>query len=139
MAVAFAPSTAPRTDPLGRRAPAGRPALRVIEGDRSRAAMAATYRRRRLVAAVGLVLAAVALVLAVQAAAGVAAGWAAPSSAPIEGPVVTVEAQPGDTLWTLARRVQPSGDVRPAVEAMLAERGTAALEVGEEVRVPAGS
>jgi hypothetical protein len=79
------------------------------------------------------------LVVVVQLAqvlAGVAAGWSTPAPAAIEGPTVAVEAEPGDTLWTLAREVHPDGDVRPVVEAMVAERGTAAVEVGEQVRVP---
>lgn len=140
MAAVIIPSSAPRTAPLGRLAPApaSRPALRLVQGGRSDAALAATYRRRRLVAALGLVVVVVLGLLAAQAVAGVAAGWAAPSPAPIEGPAVTVEARPGDTLWTLARRVRPSGDVRPVVEAMLADRGTAELQVGDEVRVPVG-
>lgn len=118
-----------------------RPALRVIEGGRSdaaRAAQAATFRRRRLVAGLALVTVVTVVVLLVQSLAGLAAGWAAPSSAPISGPTVVVEAEPGDTLWTLAREARPTGDVRPAVEAMIAERGGADLQVGEQVRVPVG-
>jgi hypothetical protein len=76
--------------------------------------------------------------LAVDALSGAAARLAAPQPAPIDGPTVVVEAGPGDTLWTLARRVDPSGDVRPAVEAMIAERGGSSVQVGDEVRVPAG-
>ena len=129
-----APGSAPR--PAAR--PLGRPALRVLPGGRSAQAMAATYRRRRLVAL--LVLATVLAVgwLALDAVAGAAGRWAAPQPAPIDGPTVVVEAGPGDTLWTLAREVQPSGDVRPAVEAMIAERGGSGVQVGDEVRVPAG-
>jgi hypothetical protein len=98
--------------------------------------MAATYRRRRVVAALVLVTVLVVAVQLAQALAGVAAGWSAPSSAPIEGPTVVVEAEAGDTLWSLARRVHPTGDVRPVVEAMVADRGSAAVAVGDEVRVP---
>jgi hypothetical protein len=100
--------------------------------------MAATYRRRRIVAALLLVTVLALGWLAVDAAAGAAARWAAPQPTPIDGPTVVVEAGPGDTLWTLARQVHPSGDVRPAVEAMIAERGGSAVQVGDEVRVPAG-
>ena len=121
--------------------PAPRPVLRVIDGGRSdagRRAMARTYRRRR---AVALVLALVVLGVAVrstQAGLDVAAGWAAPSAAPIEGPTVVVEARTGDTLWSIARRVHPDSDVRPVVEAMVAARGTTAIDVGDDVAVPAG-
>lgn len=73
-----------------------------------------------------------------QVAAEVAGGWAAPTPAPIEGPTRVVQADSGDTLWTLAREVRPTGDIRPAVEAMLAERGGAELDIGDQVRVPVG-
>ncbi len=100
--------------------------------------MAPVYRRRRLLAVLVLVTVLVVGWQLAQVAVGVAGGWAAPTSAPIEGPTVVVEADAGDTLWTLAREVRPTGDVRPAVEAMLAERGDAELEVGDRVRVPVG-
>lgn len=129
--LAPAPSFAPR--PLAPR----RPDLRVIEGGRSPSSRAAAYRRRRAGALVVLLLALALAVVAVRSVAGVAAGWAAPAPAAVEGPVVVVEAGAGDTLWTLARQVHPTGDVRPVVEAMVAERGGAALQVGDDVRVPA--
>jgi hypothetical protein len=142
MAAVIVPSPQPRPAlgsaprPVAR--PHGRPVLRVIPGGRSADAMAATYRRRRLVAGLLLVTVLALGWVAIDAAAGAAARLAAPQSAPIEGPTVVVEAGPGDTLWTLAREVHPSGDVRPAVEAMIAERGGSAVQVGDEVRVPAG-
>ncbi len=116
--------------------PAGRPQLRLIPGGRSPEVMAATYRRRRVVAALVVVTVVVVALQLLQVLAGVAAGWAAPASAPIDGPTVVVEAEAGDTLWTLARQVHPTGDVRPVVEAMVADRGTAAVSIGEEVHVP---
>ena len=39
--------------------------------------------------------------------------------------------QPGDTLWSIARRVQPTGDLRPLVDKLSAQRHGAALQVGE--------
>lgn len=138
MAAVLTTAPAPRLPgaPAPRR-PA-RPRLTVLPGGRSAQAMAPVYRRRRIVAALLLVTLLVVGWLAVDAALGAARGLAAPQPARIEGPTVVVEADPGDTLWTVARRVRPSGDVRPAVEAMLAERGTADLQVGDEVRVPVG-
>lgn len=132
------PQSRPTVGPMPEttRRPAGRPALRLIPGGRSPQAMAATYRRRRLVAVLLVVTAVAVLWVAAGALSDAAAGWAAPRSTPIEGPTVVVEAGPGDTLWTLAREVRPTGDVRPAVEAMIAERGGADLQVGDEVRVP---
>jgi hypothetical protein len=41
--------------------------------------------------------------------------------------------QPGDTLWSIARRVQPTGDVRPLVDKLSAQRHGAALQVGETI------
>jgi hypothetical protein len=100
--------------------------------------MAATYRRRRLVAALVVLTALVVAVQLLQLLGGVAADLSAPASQPIEGPTVAVEAAPGDTLWSLAREVHPTGDVRPVVEAMVADRGSAAVAAGEQVEVPLG-
>jgi len=41
--------------------------------------------------------------------------------------------QPGDTLWTLARRVQPEGDVRPLVARLRARHGSGPLVPGERL------
>jgi len=98
--------------------------------------MAATYRRRRIVAALLVVTVIVVAVQLLGLAVDVAGGWSTPAARPIVGPTVVVEAEPGDTLWTIARRVHPDGDVRPVVEAMVAARGGAALQIGDPVRVP---
>jgi nucleoid-associated protein YgaU len=45
--------------------------------------------------------------------------------------------QSGDTLWSIARRVQPSGDVRPLVAKLEAQRHGRALQVGETIVLPA--
>lgn len=137
MAAVLSPAPSLRPVPVGASRP-GRPVLRVLPGGRSDPSMALVYRRRRLVAALVLVTLLVVGAQLLQAAGGVAARWSAPAPATIDGPTVVVEADAGDTLWTLARRVRPTGDVRPAVEAMLAERGGAGLEVGDRVRVPLG-
>lgn len=140
MAAVLAPAPSPRTAPSGRPTPSGRPAgrpqLRLIPGGRSPQALAATYRRRRLVAALVVLTVLVVAVQLAQALAGVATGWSAPTPAAIDGPTVTIEAEQGDTLWSLAREVHPDGDVRPVVRAMVADRGTAAVEEGEQVQVP---
>lgn len=136
MAASISPAPSFRPVPVGGHSP--RPALRALPGGRSAVAMAPAYRRRRALGAVVLLIVLVAGWQVLAAAAGVAGGWAAPHPAPLEGPTVVVEADAGDTLWTLAREVRPRGDVRPAVEAMLAARGTTALEVGDRVHVPVG-
>lgn len=107
----------------------------------------AVYRRRRLGLAV--------LVLGVLLAAGEARGSlgggplttpGADSGAPqplVARPVsrithvrTTHVAAPGDTLWSIARRAQPTGDIRPLVDAMAAQRRGRPLQVGERIEVP---
>jgi hypothetical protein len=41
--------------------------------------------------------------------------------------------QPGDTLWTIARRLEPSGDVRATVDALVARHGSASIQVGDRL------
>jgi LysM repeat protein len=45
--------------------------------------------------------------------------------------------QPGDTLWSIARRLQPEGDLRPLVDRLAMAHGGAALQVGERIGLPA--
>ena len=93
---------------------------------------AATYRRRRLVVAAGIV----GVVLAVRVLLGAFGGGplAAPPSAP---PVLVGQTsyivQPGDSLWTIARALQPTGDVRPLVDQLGARRHGTPLRVGERI------
>lgn len=49
---------------------------------------------------------------------------------------VTHVVAPGDTLWSIARSLQPEGDVRPLVDAMAASRNGRPLQVGELIRLP---
>jgi hypothetical protein len=95
------------------------------------------YRRRRLAALVLLVVLVVALVLAVRSVAATLGG--VPASAPegnITGPPArVVVVQPGDTVWTIARAVQPDGDVRPLVDSLLADH-PAGLQPGDRLLVP---
>jgi nucleoid-associated protein YgaU len=46
---------------------------------------------------------------------------------------------PGDTLWTIARSVQPTGDVRPLVQQLAAVRHGAPLQTGERIVVPSAA
>ena len=48
----------------------------------------------------------------------------------------TYVVRPGDTLWTIARRIQPAGDVRPLVDALASERDGKPLQPGERIVVP---
>lgn len=95
---------------------------------------ASTYRRRRAVAA-GLV---VALVLAVYAALGMLGGGPLPAPGrPTElREGTTYVVQPGDTLWSIAQRLDSGGDPRPLVDRLADARGGTVLHVGERLRLP---
>jgi len=93
----------------------------------------AVYRRRRLMAAlVGL-----GLVLTVARAAA-AFGESNPLATPERLPHVqaqTVVVQPGDTLWSVARRLAPGSDPRKVVDALVRARGgDAVVRPGDTIR-----
>ncbi len=101
---------------------------------RVRPVSAATYRRRRLAA---LVVAA-GLAIAARPALGALGGalTAPVRSAPPPGDGATViEVAPGDTLWSIARRLQPDGDPRPLVDRLAASNGGAAVRAGDRLVV----
>jgi len=88
----------------------------------------------------------IAVVCAVWAQAGGGSGVAGragsgPLAVPGAGPTRVVSApvvvvQPGDTLWAIARRVQPSGDIRPLVDRLSAQLHGGALQVGQRIVLP---
>ena len=104
------------------RVPARRGAPRSPRSHRA----AAVYRRRRLAAA-----AIVFGVLVVVGQAGAALGGS--SLAPVERRphVVTVVVEPGDTLWSIAKRLAPERDTREVVDALVQARGTSTVMPGE--------
>jgi nucleoid-associated protein YgaU len=72
-------------------------------------------------------------------------GWlgsgplAAPEPVPTRPvPVAAVQyiIQPGDTLWAIARSVQPNGEIRPLVDRLSAATHRRPLQVGERIAVP---
>ena len=99
---------------------------------------------RRLLAA--LLLAAVIGSLAMAVAAGahrarsgtVSLDGAGPSVALAVRPVAARVhiVQPGETLWTIARAMQPSGDVRPLVATLAKGIGNRTLQPGDRVPIP---
>lgn len=89
-------------------------------------------RRRTLLAMMGLALALLALPLGGSG--GVSHTTGSASAAQLHGGAYVVRA--GDTLWTIAQRVDPSGDPRPLVSQMAAELGTYSIVPGEQVTVP---
>lgn len=44
--------------------------------------------------------------------------------------------QPGDTMWSIAERLDPGGDPRPLVAALEAQVGSDTLQPGERLRLP---
>jgi hypothetical protein len=98
----------------------------------------ATYRRRRLLAAALVLVAAV-----VMGEAGVALGGtplAPPERRPSHLPATSssvVLVRPGDTLWSIVERNRPGTDPRPIVDQLSAARHGTPLEPGETIELPA--
>lgn len=114
-----------------------RPLLRVIEGGLDARPTPATYRRRR---AVALILAVAFVVVAMAGVRAVLRPLVAPPGVGVTAPAagdVTVQVQPGDTLWTIARGLQPTGDVRPLVDDLAALNGGGAVRTGQTLVLPA--
>lgn len=146
----LSPAYAPWNDPSARPA---RPQLRLVEGGRSarpasRDAVARPGRHALRTVLGGLALAAlVALaalgavnLLGADAAASGPASTAeslhpagADASTPSAPAVVVV--QPGDTLWAIARRLQPTGDIRPLVDELAHRAGGAAVVSGQRLDI----
>jgi Tfp pilus assembly protein FimV len=97
-----------------------------------------------LAAAVAAILVAMVLALAIGngALAGLAPGpsgasaSASASATASAAPAAQVTVRAGDTLWSIARRIQPTGDVRPLVDQLVASYGSAALQPGQMLDVP---
>ncbi len=92
---------------------------------------AATYWRRRVVAVVvGLAA------LAMAGKAGAALGGS-PLAVPERHPAASQSVvRPGDSLWSIAARLEPGHDPRPVVDALTAARGGEPLVPGEVVTLP---
>ncbi len=61
----------------------------------------------------------------------------AAGSAPAEtGGAATYTVQPGDTLWTIAERVDPTADPRPLVARLAAQTGSDTVVPGERIVLP---
>ena len=57
-----------------------------------------------------------------------------PASVPERRPgPITYVVEPGDTLWSIARRLQPAGDVRDLVRSLVAANGGAEVDVGDRL------
>ena len=110
----------------------GRRHLTLVPDQARRRARPAVYWRRRLLVLVAAVL----LVIAARAALGVVGGGplAAPETPAARGGTAAVYVvQPGDSYWTIARHLQPSGDVRALVVRLSAGHCGAPLQAGERL------
>ena len=98
---------------------------------RIRRSRAGIYWRRRLLVLVAVVL----VVIAARAALGALGGGplAAPETPAARGTAAAYVVQPGDTYWSIARRLQPSGDVRALVDHLSSVHGAAPLQPGEQL------
>lgn len=96
---------------------------------------------RRGASAIWTGLGTVAALLALWFGAGALRSADNPGLAVLPGTVHTAHGylyrvQPGDTLWSIATRLQPSGDPRPIVDQLDAELHGATLVPGERLLVP---
>jgi LysM repeat protein len=98
---------------------------------------AATYRRRRLVVGGIMALLAVCGGLVVNevlaGASGVTASAASAGPAPVRS---TVTAQPGDTLWSIARAYRGEIDVDRYLDRLITLNGGTSIQVGQAVVLP---
>jgi hypothetical protein len=64
--------------------------------------------------------------------------WATASAAAGASPAapVVLVAQPGDSYWTLARRLHVGGDLRSVVDELVAANGGGDLHAGDRIVLP---
>lgn len=89
---------------------------------------AAVFRRRRRTVGAVAAFAAFTVFFATNA-------LATDPSADIPPAPRTIVAQPGDTIWEIAREISPSGDITELVEALILTNGSQ-IEAGQIVRIP---
>ncbi|MEO6989559.1 MAG: LysM domain-containing protein [Aquihabitans sp.] len=88
-----------------------------------------------------IVLTLVLMVGAVAIGRGAFAGFApdAPSAASVATAGTesgrTVMVRPGDTMWSIARDLQPTGDIRPLVDQLVTAHGSTAIAPGDRITV----
>jgi hypothetical protein len=109
-----------------------RPHLRLV-GAGGRRPNRLTFWRRRLALVLVAVLVVTGAGLVLRAAGGlITHGPPAAPAKPLPSSSAHV-VQPGDTIWSVARRLQPDGDVRPLVDRLVAAHAGSSLKVGEVI------
>jgi LysM domain len=115
----------------------GRPYLAVVPPRRrlvrnGRRTSPAVRRRRTLVVVTAILLIGLALPL------GGTGGRSHVAGSALVGSQRAVEytVQPGDSLWSIAVRVDPTGDPRPLVAHLASDTGSFTVEPGERIAVP---
>ena len=123
-------STVATLYPSPHRRPPGRPELRLVGPPPP----TFWFRRVAVLLAALLLVAGVGVVLRAAGGSITHEPPAAPANPPPPSGYVV---QPGDTFWSVARRLQPDGDVRPVVDRLVAAHGGAGLVAGEVIHVEA--
>jgi hypothetical protein len=113
-------------------APLGEVSYQADPEIRRRHVPAHVRRRRTLLAIIGLLLVPLALPLS-----GIGGSSHATGSALAEyrGPVAYT-VQPGDSLWSIAERLDPAADPRPLVAQLAAQVGSETVHPGEHLVLP---
>jgi len=110
----------------------------VIDGGRApaRVAQQAVYRRRRLMAALAVLVLAATAFLLVNAVVTRTAGDGTPNPVAGTSAAAVHVVQPGDTLWSIASGLDANVDVRLVVDQLGDLNGRAPLVVGQRLVLP---
>jgi hypothetical protein len=109
-----------------------RPLVPAIRRRPRRRASPAVRRRRGLLAITALLVVGLALPL------GGSGGRSHPTGPALAetGHAVVYTVQPGDTLWSIAQRVNPTADPRPLVSQIEGQTGSATVTPGQHIKLP---
>ena len=132
MAAILEPHRLPAVSPIAR------PDLRLIPGGRTTARRQG--RSPLVIGTVAFVIAFTVLFGAIAVGRGALASLAPaprpPAAASAGAGDTAVRVRAGDTIWSIARRLQPTGDVRPLVDRLIAANGSAVIQAGDRLIVP---